>query len=68
VTCGDSATTAFHYGSPKPDAVPTQISGNVATAQFECVIPQTASAAHPARISLYGHGLLGDPQRSRPET
>ncbi len=33
----------------------------MATAQFECVIPQTASAAHPARISLYGHGLLGDP-------
>ena len=61
VTCGDTATTGFHYGSRKPDAVPTQIPGNMATAQFECVIPQTASAAHPARISLYGHGLLGDP-------
>ncbi len=61
VTCGPSATTTFHYGSRKPDALPTQIPGNVATAQFECVIPQTASAAHPARISLYGHGLLGDP-------
>ena len=61
VTCGDAATTGFHYGSSKPDAVPTQTPGNVATAQFECVIPQTASAADPARISLYGHGLLGKP-------
>ena len=61
VTCGDAATTGFHYGSSKPDAVPTQIPGNVATAQFECVIPQTASATDPARISLYGHGLLGKP-------
>ncbi len=61
VTCGASATTGFHYGSKKPDAVPTQSPGNVATAQFECIVPSTASAAHPARISLYGHGLLGDP-------
>lgn len=61
VTCGDTATTGFHYSSSKPDALPTQTPGNVATAQFECIVPQTASAAHPARISLYGHGLLGDP-------
>jgi hypothetical protein len=29
------------------------------TAQFECIIPSSASPVHPARIVLYGHGLLG---------
>jgi hypothetical protein len=59
VTCGPAATTGFHYSSRKPDATPTQIPGNVATALFECVIPSSASPSNPARISLYGHGLLG---------
>jgi len=57
--CGASATAGFHYSSSKPDALPTQMPGNVATAPFECIIPSSASAANPARISLYGHGLLG---------
>jgi hypothetical protein len=57
--CGPAATTGFHYSSHSPDALPTQIPGNNATAQFECMIPSTASPLHPARISLYGHGLLG---------
>jgi hypothetical protein len=60
ITCGPSATTPFHYSSPSPDATPTQSPGNVATAQFECIVPNTASPSHKARISLYGHGLLGD--------
>ncbi len=59
VTCGLTATTGFHYSSGRWNAVPTQIPGNVATAQFECIVPSSASPAHPARISLYGHGLLG---------
>jgi hypothetical protein len=59
VACGATATTGFHYGSSKPDARPTQVPGNNAIARFECIIPSTADAAHPARISLYGHGLLG---------
>jgi hypothetical protein len=59
VTCGETATTGFHYSSTKPDALPTQIPGNVATAQFECIVPASASPSHPSRISLYGHGLLG---------
>ena len=59
VTCGPTATTGFHYSSSNPDALPTQIPGNVATAQFECIIPSSASPSNPARISLYGHGLLG---------
>jgi hypothetical protein len=59
VTCGPSATTGFHYPSSKPDALPTQTQGNVATALFECIIPSSAGNPTPARISLYGHGLLG---------
>ncbi len=59
LTCGATATTGFHYSSSKPDALPTQIPGNVATAQFECIVPSTATAARRSRISLYGHGLLG---------
>ena len=60
LTCGASANTGFHYGSRKPDALPSQIPGNVASAPFECVIPTAAGNPAPARISLYGHGLLGD--------
>jgi hypothetical protein len=59
ITCGPTATTPFHYSSSAADALPTQIPGNTATAQFECIVPSSATAAHPARISLYGHGLLG---------
>ena len=59
ITCGPAATTGFHYSSGSPDALPTQIPGNVATAQFECIIPSSATPSNPARISLYGHGLLG---------
>ncbi len=59
ITCGATATTGFHYSSNKPDALPTQIPGNVATAPFECIVPTSASPSDPARISLYGHGLLG---------
>lgn len=29
------------------------------TANFSCTVPNTATAATPARISMYGHGLLG---------
>ncbi|MGN6867893.1 MAG: hypothetical protein ACTHMY_05745 [Solirubrobacteraceae bacterium] len=59
VQCGTSATTGFHYSSSKPDALPTQRPGNVAVANFECIIPSSAGAPQPARVSLYGHGLFG---------
>jgi hypothetical protein len=59
ITCGPSATTGFHYSSTDADALPTQSPGNVGTAAFECIIPSSATGANPARISLYGHGLLG---------
>jgi hypothetical protein len=39
--------------------LPVQTEGNVMTAPFECNVPRAASAAAPARLSLYGHGLLG---------
>jgi hypothetical protein len=60
ITCGPTATTGFHYSSTKPDATPTQIPGNTATAQFECLLPDSASPSNLARVALYGHGLLGD--------
>jgi hypothetical protein len=59
VTCGTAATTGFHYSSSRAGALPTQTPGNVATASFECIIPTTAGATSPARVSLYGHGLFG---------
>ena len=59
IVCGPSATTGFHYSSTSPNALPTRIPGNIATASFECLIPSTAGNPAPARISLYGHGFLG---------
>jgi hypothetical protein len=59
VRCGATATTGFHYGSSRPDALPTQTPGNVAVAPFECIIPSSAGHPRPARVSLYGHGLFG---------
>jgi hypothetical protein len=59
VSCGESATTGFHYSSRKRDALPIQAAGNIATAQFECIVPATATPLQPARIVLFGHGLLG---------
>jgi hypothetical protein len=48
----------FHYSSGRPDALPTQLPGNVQQAAFQCNIPRAAFTT-PSRISLYGHGLLG---------
>jgi hypothetical protein len=59
VTCGASEKTGFHYSSRKPDALPTQIPGNIATTNFECIFPTASTPGNPARLSLYGHGLLG---------
>ncbi|WP_034592994.1 hypothetical protein [Hamadaea tsunoensis] len=50
----------LHYDSADADAVPTPSGGTVA-ADFVCNIPRGASAAQPAHLSLYGHGLLGAP-------
>lgn len=58
-TCGDTATAGFTYSSSGLYATPSQTPGNVGTADFECAIPATATPSNPARIVLYGHGLLG---------
>ncbi|HEV2999451.1 MAG TPA: hypothetical protein VGW75_01835 [Solirubrobacteraceae bacterium] len=52
----------FAYRSGAPSAVPGQQPGNVQQARFECTIPAKALTA-PARISYYGHGLLGGPEQ-----
>jgi hypothetical protein len=57
-TSGCAIGGGFNYSSTNPDATPTQQSGNVGTAQFDCIVPRAAEGA-PARASLYGHGLLG---------
>src|SRR4051812_10771189 len=41
------------------DFLPAQKAGNVAQAHFVCVIPTTATPAHPAQLVLYSHGRLG---------
>jgi hypothetical protein len=43
-----------------PDGLPVRIPGNTTEAPFICNIPRPATAANPARPSLYGHGLFGD--------
>ncbi|MEU0155134.1 hypothetical protein [Micromonospora fulviviridis] len=57
----------LHYGpgdgdgkAHTPDTLPTP-SGATLQADFVCNIPRSASAADPAHLSLYGHGLLGRP-------
>ena len=47
------ASMAFDAnGTPQRQAAPY-------IADFRCVIPMSATDEHPARIALYGHGLLG---------
>ncbi|HEX3801375.1 MAG TPA: hypothetical protein VHV75_00900 [Solirubrobacteraceae bacterium] len=58
--CGDDATAAFDYSSSGLYPTPAQAPGDIGTADFECYIPPSATPSNPARISLYGHGLLGD--------
>jgi hypothetical protein len=36
----------------------------VQTASFVCTVPTGATAANPARIALYGHGLLGSAEEA----
>ncbi|MFL5908132.1 MAG: hypothetical protein ACJ75Z_11130 [Solirubrobacterales bacterium] len=58
------AGSSYNYGA---DGLPAQLGAgtplaNTASASFECIIPRSAldSPGHvPARVSLYGHGLLG---------
>jgi hypothetical protein len=40
--------------------LPVRIAGNTTQARFICVVPRSASAAHPALPVLFGHGLFQD--------
>jgi hypothetical protein len=42
------------------DGLPQRLPGNTIDAHFICNIPR-AALGHPARPSLYGHGLFGNP-------
>ena len=48
---------SFNYGT---GGLPQQLPGNMSAADFECIIPRSVLTRGPARVSLYGHGLLGD--------
>lgn len=52
---GGPPGSLINYGS---DGLPARLPGNEQTAVFRCEIPK-AAFEHPARASLYGHGLLG---------
>jgi hypothetical protein len=51
--------SSFDYESSDRYAHPERTPGNRATAPFYCIVPAVATPGHPARGSLYGHGLLG---------
>ncbi len=42
-----------------PGGLPERDTTQDYVARFRCTIPATATAANPARLVLYGHGLLG---------
>jgi hypothetical protein len=42
-----------------PGGLPQHRAGRIDRANFECEIPRAATAAHPATIGIYGHGLFG---------
>jgi hypothetical protein len=54
--CGPGSS--FNYAA-RGDFLPTQMPGNTMQAHFFCVVPAAATPDAPARLSLYGHGLLG---------
>ncbi|MGH2914102.1 MAG: hypothetical protein ACRDMX_03855 [Solirubrobacteraceae bacterium] len=57
LACGPATQPGFHYGSSGLYPRPTETGPT--TTNFECIIPAGATAAAPARVVLYGHGLLG---------
>jgi hypothetical protein len=57
-TAGCAPGGRFTYAR-KGDFLPAQRAGNIARAHFTCVVPTTATPDRPARLVLFGHGLLG---------
>jgi hypothetical protein len=56
---GGPPGSRFNYRGPRRD-LPAQLPGNVQVANFACIVPRAATPEHPARPSLYGHGLFND--------
>lgn len=52
----------LHYATarPGPDSLPEPTPGEYLPAEFQCDLPQAATA-HPARPVLFGHGLFQSP-------
>jgi hypothetical protein len=42
-----------------PDGLPVRNPDADFVADFRCIVPHAATAEHPSRLVLYGHGLLG---------
>jgi hypothetical protein len=55
--CPSGSRMSFAPGA----TVPQRTQGNTDTANFTCIVPRSAvdGGVHPARPSLYGHGLFG---------
>ncbi len=56
---GGPPGSRFHYDSAT-SARPSHTPGNTQVAPFTCDVPRSAAPSHPARPSLYGHGLFDD--------
>jgi hypothetical protein len=52
---GGSASSVLTVG---PSGLPVHEPGHTEAANFECEIPKAATAAHPAAVGFYGHGLF----------
>jgi hypothetical protein len=57
-SAGCAPGSSFNYAKAG-DFLPSQLPGNTVQAHFLCAVPATATPDNPARLSLYGHGLLG---------
>jgi hypothetical protein len=55
---GCPSGSRFAFDPTKTNGPPIAIPGNTTEAGFSCIVPRKAATA-PARVSLYGHGLLG---------
>jgi hypothetical protein len=55
---GCPSGSRFAFDPSEAHGPPEAVPGNTTQAGFSCIVPRKAATA-PARVSLYGHGLLG---------
>ena len=66
IVCGPTATAGFHYSSTQARRARRRRSPATSRPRSSSAsIPATAAPLTPARVSLYGHGLLGCSRRGR---